>query len=227
MWIIIPVAGELSRLARVRVCTRRTTHADGDGTMRQSRGVITRPLISDTHAETSAEACAQRDAGRRRPRPSALTATERVAIHAAVDALPPMTDEQIDAIAEVIIAARERRRHTRQTSRGPPLPSDADTRSLASDPPKRCAGQPLLNATNEGLARGSRVPHSFVSSLLPETMMILTVTPGVEGWAKRADVRVRAVPPSLPGGRRRGREPSRPRRTTSAPTTPKMRKPSA
>jgi hypothetical protein len=26
---------------------------------------------------------------------------------------PPMTDEQIDAIAEVIIAARERRRQTR------------------------------------------------------------------------------------------------------------------
>ena len=89
---------------------------------------------ADTHAETSAEASTQRDAGRRRPRPSALTDTEREAIHAAVDALPPMTDEQIDAIAEVIIAARERRRHTRQTSRGPPLPSDADTHSLASDP---------------------------------------------------------------------------------------------
>ena len=89
---------------------------------------------ADTHAETSAEGSTQRDACRRRPRPSALTDTEREAIHAAVDALPPMTDEQIDAIAEVIIAARERRRHTRQTSRGPPLPSDADTHSLASDP---------------------------------------------------------------------------------------------
>ena len=38
---------------------------------------------------------------------------------AAIDALPPMTDEQIEAIAEVIIAARERRRHIRQISRGP------------------------------------------------------------------------------------------------------------
>jgi hypothetical protein len=95
---------------------------------------------ADTHAETSAEASTQRDAGRRRPRPSALTDTEREAIHAAVDALPPMTDEQIDAIAEVIIAA------TRTTTPHPPaaeahryprmltLPSDADTHSLASDP---------------------------------------------------------------------------------------------
>ena len=88
---------------------------------------------ADTHPETSAEGT-QRDDGRRRPRPSALTDTEREAIHAAVDALPPMTDEQIEAIAEVIIAARERRRHTRQTSRGPPLSSDADIHSLASDP---------------------------------------------------------------------------------------------
>jgi hypothetical protein len=96
---------------------------------------------ADTHAETSAEASTQRDAGRRRPRPSTLTDTEREAIHAAVDALPPMTDEQIEAIAEVIIAARERRRHSRQTSRGPPLPSDADIHSLASDP-EAVAGQP-------------------------------------------------------------------------------------
>ena len=36
--------------------------------------------------------------------------------------------------AEVVIAARERRRHARQTSRGPPLPSDTDAHSLASDP---------------------------------------------------------------------------------------------
>ena len=89
---------------------------------------------ADTHAETSAEASTHRDAHPGQPHPSALTDAEREAIHAAVDALPPMTDEQIEAIAEVIIAARERRRRTRQTSRGPPLSSDADIHSLASDP---------------------------------------------------------------------------------------------
>jgi hypothetical protein len=51
-----------------------------------------------------------------------LTDAEREAIHAAIDALPPLTDEQIDALAEVIIAARERRRHTRPASRAPPPP---------------------------------------------------------------------------------------------------------
>jgi hypothetical protein len=53
-----------------------------------------------------------------------------------------MTDEQIEAIAEVIIAARGRRRHSSQTSRGPPLPSEADAHSLAGDP-EAVAGQPL------------------------------------------------------------------------------------
>lgn len=48
-----------------------------------------------------------------------MTDAEREAIHAAIGALPPMTEEQIEAIAEVIIVARERRRHTCQTSRGP------------------------------------------------------------------------------------------------------------
>lgn len=47
-----------------------------------------------------------------------LTDEIRDAIHTAIDALPPMTDEQIDGIAEVIIAARERRRRTRQPSPG-------------------------------------------------------------------------------------------------------------
>jgi hypothetical protein len=43
-----------------------------------------------------------------------LTDEIREAIHADVDALPPMTDGQIDAIAEVIIAARERRHRARR-----------------------------------------------------------------------------------------------------------------
>jgi hypothetical protein len=38
-----------------------------------------------------------------------LTHEDRVAIHAAVAALPPLTDEQIDALCEIIIAARKRR----------------------------------------------------------------------------------------------------------------------
>jgi hypothetical protein len=38
-----------------------------------------------------------------------LTDEDRAAIHAAVAALPPLTDEQIDALCEVIIAARKRR----------------------------------------------------------------------------------------------------------------------
>jgi hypothetical protein len=85
-------------------------------------------------AETNDETNAQRHAGRPQPRRPALTDAEREAIHAIIDALPPMTDEQIEAIAEVIIAARERRRHTRQTSRGPPPPPDADT--LAGQRPR-------------------------------------------------------------------------------------------
>lgn len=82
---------------------------------------------ADTRAETSGETNAQRNPSRPRPCRSALTDAEREAIHTAIDALPPMTDEQIEAIAEVIIAARERRRHASQTSRGPPPPPDADT----------------------------------------------------------------------------------------------------
>ncbi len=89
---------------------------------------------ANTRVETNVETNAQRNAGRPQPRRSALTDAEREAIHAAIDALPPMTDEQIEAIAEVIIAARERRRHTRQTSRGPPQPPDTDT--LAGQRPR-------------------------------------------------------------------------------------------
>jgi hypothetical protein len=72
-----------------------------------------------------------------------MTDAEREAIHAAIDALPPMTEEQIEAIAEVIIVARERRRHTCQTSRGPPLlSSDDDARPLAS----HCEMQLMMDA---------------------------------------------------------------------------------
>jgi hypothetical protein len=77
-------------------------------------------------AETNVETNTQRDTGRPQSRRSGLTDAEREAIHTAIDALPPMTDEQIEAIAEVILAARERRRRTRQTCRGPPLRSDAE-----------------------------------------------------------------------------------------------------
>lgn len=38
-----------------------------------------------------------------------LTDEDRTAIRAAVAALPPLTDEQIDALCEIIIAARKRR----------------------------------------------------------------------------------------------------------------------
>lgn len=74
---------------------------------------------ANARAETNDKTNAQRNGDPLQPRRSALTDAEREAIHAAIDALPPMTDEQIEAIAEVIIAARERRRHARQTSRGP------------------------------------------------------------------------------------------------------------
>ena len=90
--------------------------------------------VAHSRPGTGDQTNAQHDAGRPQPRRPALTDAEREAIHAAIDALPPMTDEQIEAIAEVIIAARERRRHARQTSRGPPLPSDTDAHSLASHP---------------------------------------------------------------------------------------------
>lgn len=39
-----------------------------------------------------------------------LTDAERQAINDAVGALPPLTDQQLDALAEVILASRERRR---------------------------------------------------------------------------------------------------------------------
>lgn len=38
-----------------------------------------------------------------------LTDEDRAAICAAVAALPPLTDEQVDALCEIIIAARKRR----------------------------------------------------------------------------------------------------------------------
>ena len=41
--------------------------------------------------------------------PWKLTDDERAAIRAAVAALPPLTDEQVDALCEIIIAARNRR----------------------------------------------------------------------------------------------------------------------
>jgi hypothetical protein len=41
--------------------------------------------------------------------PWTLTDEDRTTIRAAVSALPPLTDEQIDALCEIIIAARKRR----------------------------------------------------------------------------------------------------------------------
>lgn len=86
-------------LGVVQAVLRGLRSSSTDNPWNELNPVIGRSTRADTHAETSAEASTQRDAGRRRPRPSALTDTEREAIHAAVDALPPMTDEQIDAIA--------------------------------------------------------------------------------------------------------------------------------
>ena len=40
-----------------------------------------------------------------------LTEEDRAAIRAAVAALPPLTDDQVDALCEIIIAARKRRQH--------------------------------------------------------------------------------------------------------------------
>jgi hypothetical protein len=48
-------------------------------------------------------------AGKPRGAPSwTLTDEDRTAIHAAVAALPPLTDEQVDALCDIIIAARKR-----------------------------------------------------------------------------------------------------------------------
>jgi hypothetical protein len=44
----------------------------------------------------------------RRAAPWTLTDQDRAAIRAAVAALPPLTDEQVDALCDVIIAARKR-----------------------------------------------------------------------------------------------------------------------
>jgi hypothetical protein len=62
-----------------------------------------------------------------------LTEAQQDAIKAAVAALPPMTDQQVDAVCEVINAARARwRRHTdhpttrgENTGRRTPSPSTA------------------------------------------------------------------------------------------------------
>ena len=49
-------------------------------------------------------------ASRRTPPPTgALTDTDKAAIRAAVLALPPLTDDQVDGLCEVIINARTRR----------------------------------------------------------------------------------------------------------------------
>jgi hypothetical protein len=48
-----------------------------------------------------------------------LTPTERDAIRAAVAALPPLTDEQIDALCEVINNQRAQRRRTCTTAPDP------------------------------------------------------------------------------------------------------------
>jgi len=45
----------------------------------------------------------------RRRRPGELTDTDRQAIRAAVAALPPLTDEQIDQLCAVILNARRQR----------------------------------------------------------------------------------------------------------------------
>jgi hypothetical protein len=52
-----------------------------------------------------------------RHRRTGLTQTERDAIRAAVAALPPLIDEQIDALCEVINNQRVRRRRTRTADR--------------------------------------------------------------------------------------------------------------
>jgi hypothetical protein len=49
-----------------------------------------------------------------------LTDAERQAINDAVAALPPLTDQQLDALTEVIIASRERRRRRWQAHQPPP-----------------------------------------------------------------------------------------------------------
>jgi hypothetical protein len=44
-----------------------------------------------------------------------LTEEDRAAIRAAVAKLPPLTDEQVDALCEIIIAARKRRERQANT----------------------------------------------------------------------------------------------------------------
>jgi hypothetical protein len=137
MWPSRPVKRSCARHTRISLRTNRHL----TGRLISPPAPATAGKRADTHAETSAEASAQRHAGHRRPGPSPLTDADRKAIHAAVDALPPMTDEQIDGIAEVIIAARERRRHTRPANRGPPYP-DADMHRAGRPPSQRGVGQP-------------------------------------------------------------------------------------
>jgi hypothetical protein len=48
-------------------------------------------------------------ASKRRATQWQLTDEDRAAIRAAVTALPPLTDEQVEALCEIIIAARKRR----------------------------------------------------------------------------------------------------------------------
>jgi len=112
----------------------RPAQAPAHATQRDREGTSPPQETTNASDPLTGETNAQRDPSGPRPHRPPLTDAEREAIHAAIDALPPMTDEQIDALAEVIIAARERRRHTRQTSRGPPATPGHDTHSPASDP---------------------------------------------------------------------------------------------
>jgi len=56
-----------------------------------------------------------------RPHPDVLSPTQREAIRAAILALPPMTDEQTDALCDVITTARQRWRRE-DTEHPPPHP---------------------------------------------------------------------------------------------------------
>jgi|GEM_PF-6729111 len=53
------------------------------------------------------------DEPRSYPDPSILPPEQRAALDAEIDALPPLTDEQIDIIVAIIIATRDRDRPAR------------------------------------------------------------------------------------------------------------------
>jgi hypothetical protein len=107
----------VERGARREKGTSTPEHIGGDGEGGEpTRHDTTEPTGGDDRKDTDRANGADREPVRA-PGPAAgLSEQQRATIRAAIAALPPMSNEQVDSVCEVIIAARERWR--REDHRG-------------------------------------------------------------------------------------------------------------